>query len=129
MACKTVFIVSSNPAVRDWLSDLVASVGLRAETVPSMEAWLEAPAAEPQGCLVLDAGVGDLVEPDRLARFATICTRIPVLVLTGRGDVPTAVRAMKYGAADVLQKPFGDQSLLERIKRAVAGNGHRGATS
>lgn len=129
MAGKTVFILSEDPAVRDSLSDLVASAGLRAETFPSLEEWLEAAEPEPQGCLVLDAGVGDLVERERLAGFATACARIPVLVLTDRGDVPTAVRAMKHGAADVVQKPLGDQSLLERIQRAVArARGDAGAT-
>jgi two-component system CheB/CheR fusion protein len=119
VACKAVFIVSQDPALRDWLSELVASAGLRAETLPSMEAWLEAAEPEPQGCLVLDAGGGELVEPDRLASFATVCTRIPALVLTDRGDVPTAVGAMKHGAADVLQKPLWEANVLERIKRAV----------
>jgi len=57
-----------------------------------MGAWFEAAQPDPQGCLVLDAGAGDLVEPARLARFASACARIPVLVLAERGDVPTAVR-------------------------------------
>jgi len=120
MPGKIVFIVSEDPAVRDSLSELVASADLRAETLPAMEAWLEAAEPEPQGCLVLDTGVGDLVEPERLARFASACARIPVLVLIDRGDVPAAVHALKQGAADVLQKPFEDENLVEHIKRAVA---------
>jgi two-component system response regulator FixJ len=126
VGCKAVFIVSQDPALRGWLSELVASAGLRAETFPSLETWIEAAEPEPQGCLVLDAGGGELVEPERLARFGTACTRIPVLVLTDRGDVPTAVRAMKHGAADVLQTSLREANVLERIKRAVEGKG--GAT-
>jgi two-component system CheB/CheR fusion protein len=129
MAWKTVFIVSRDPALRDWLSELVASAGLHAEPLPSMEAWIEAAEPEPQGCLVLDAGGGELVEPDQLAKFATVCTRIPVLVLTDRSDIATAVRAMKHGAVDVLQKPLGEAKLLERIKRALAGKWDGSATS
>ena len=123
MACKTAFIVSEDPAVRDSLVKLAASAGLRAETLPSLDAWLDAAEPHPQGCLVLDAGVGDLVEPAQLARFASACARIPVLVLTERGDVPTAVRAIKQGAVDVLQKPIQKKDLPERIQRAVAEKG------
>jgi len=118
----TVFIVSADTALRDSVAKLLASAGLRAEILPSLQAWLESAGPEPQGWLVLDAGAGDLVEPAGLARFASACARIPVLVLTERGDVPMAVRAIKYGAVDVLQKPFRDSDLLERIKRAVVEN-------
>jgi FixJ family two-component response regulator len=126
MASKTVLIVSKDPAVRDSLSELVASADLHAVTRPCIEASLEAAEPELQGCLVLDAGAGDLVEPERLAGFASACPRIPVLVLIDRGDVPAAVQAIKLGATYVLQKPLGDESLLERIKWAVAGKGDGG---
>lgn len=119
MAGKTVYIVSGDPALRDSLAKLAASAGLRAEALPSLQAWLDAAGPEPQGWLVLDAGAGDLVEPGGLARFASVCARIAVLVLTERGDVPMAVRAIKHGAVDVLQKPFRHSDLLERIKRVV----------
>jgi FixJ family two-component response regulator len=120
VAGKIVFIVSEDPAVRDSLSEFVASAGLRAETLPSVEAWLEATGPQPEGCLVLDAGAGRLVERERLARFALACARISVLVLVERGDVPTAVRAIKQGAADVLQKPLPPVNLLQRIRWAIA---------
>jgi FixJ family two-component response regulator len=128
MARKTVFIVSEDPAVRDSLAELVASAGLRAETPSSMDAWPAAAGPEPQGCLVLDAAVTNLVDPERLAMLASVCARIPVLVLIDRGDVPTAVRAMKQGAAYVLQKPPGHENLLQRIQWAVAGAGDGRAT-
>ncbi len=128
MADKTVFIVSEDLTVRDSLSKLVAAAGLHAETLPSMEVWFETAAPELPDCLVLDASVGDLVEPERLAEFAWACARIPVLVLVHRGAVQTAVQALKHGAMDVLQKPLRAEILLERIKQAVAGEGDEGAT-
>lgn len=128
MADKTVFIVSEDLAIRDLLSELVVAAGLRAEALPSMEMWFETTAPELPDCLVLDASVGDLVEPERLAEFAWACARIPVLVLVHRGAVRTAVQALKHGAMDVLQKPLRVEILLERIKQAVAGEGYEGAT-
>jgi FixJ family two-component response regulator len=128
MAYRTVFIVSKDPALRGSLAALAASAGLRAEALPSMDAWLEIAGHEPRGCLVLDACPGDLVAPERRARFAATCARIPVLVLTDRGDVPAAAHAIRQGAADVLAKPVRGQNLLERIKRAVAGKEYGGAT-
>ena len=127
MADKTVCIVSEDPTVRDSLSKLVAAAGLRVETLPSMEVWFETAAPVPD-CLVLDASVGDLVEPERLAAFAWACARMPVLVLVHRGAVQTAVQALKHGAMDVLQKPLRVEILLERIKQAVAEGGDEGAT-
>ena len=126
MADKTVFIVSEDPTVRDSLSKLVATAGLRAEALPSMEVWFETAGPALPDCLVLDVSVGDLVEPERLAEFAWACARMPVLVLVHRGAVQTAVHALKHGAMDVLQKPLRVEILLERIKQAVAGEGDEG---
>lgn len=121
MACNTIFIISVYPEVRNRLAELVASAGLRARQLSSLEIWLEeVTGSETEGCLVLDAAVGELLEPGRLASFASICARIPVLVLTERGDVPTAVNAIRHGAVDVLQKPIEHRHLLECIKGAVA---------
>jgi two-component system response regulator FixJ len=128
MACNTIVIVSAYPEVRHRLSELVASAGLGARTVSSLENWLEATEPETDGCLVLDAGVGELLEPGRLASFASVCARIPVVVLIDRGDVPTAVRAIKHGAAEVLQKPFRDGNLLACLTRMVREKGAMGAT-
>lgn len=122
MRCRTVFIISEDPAVRDSLPELVVSAGLRVQVLPSLEAWLETARPEHQACLVLDICPGDLFDPQRCAQFAAACPRMPVVVVTDRGDVPAAVRALKAGAADVIQKPLQGQNLLERIKRAVARN-------
>jgi two-component system response regulator FixJ len=120
MGSKTVFIISEDAAFRSLLSELVASAGLHARALPSVEAWLEAAGRDAEGCLVVDAGVGGLVERERLARLALACARIPVLVLVEHGDVPTAVRAIKQGVAEVLQKPLRDENLLQRIEWVVA---------
>ena len=120
MAYTTVFVVSDDPAVRDSLSELVASAGLTAETFPSLEVWLEADQSERRGCLVLDTRARDLTGPERLERFASVCARRPVLLLIDRGDVPIAVSAVKHGAVDVLEKPLREADLLERVKRAAA---------
>ena len=120
MAYTTVFVVSDDPAIQDSLSELVASAGLTAEIFPSLEVWLDAVQPERGGCLVLDTRVRDLTGPERLARFASVCARRPVLLLIDRGDVPVAVRAIKEGAVDVLEKPLREDDLLERVKRAAA---------
>jgi two-component system, LuxR family, response regulator FixJ len=120
MECKTVFIVSEDSALRDSLSELVTAAGLRAETCPSFAKWLEAVQPEQGSCLVLDAEARDFTGPERLARFASVCARVPVLLLIDRGDVPIAVRAIRDGAVDVLEKPYRNEKLIERIMRVAA---------
>ena len=120
MEHATVFVASDDSAIRDSLSELVASAGLRTEAFTSLQAWLESVHPERRGCLVLDARAGDFTCPDRLVKFASICTMRPVLLLIDRGDVPLAVRAIKGGAMDVLEKPYRNENLLERIMRAAA---------
>ena len=127
MAYTTVFVVSDDPAVRDSVSELVASAGLRADAFPSLETWLEAVQPERRGCLVLDARVCHFTGLERLARFASVCARIPVIVLTGRGDITTAVHAVRQGAVYVQQKPYPNETLIEYIKQAVAMNGRGSA--
>jgi two-component system response regulator DctR len=124
----TVFIVSSDAAVRDSLTMLVTEAGLCSQALPALDAWIEAAGPEPRGCLVLDAGVNELAGPERLARFASVCARIPVIVLTGRGDITTAVHAIRQGAVHVEQKPCRDKDLLEYMKQAVATQYDRSVT-
>jgi two-component system response regulator FixJ len=128
MARDKVLIVSEDSAVRDSVSELVATAGLDAEVIGSMEAWIGFPDPIPRGCLILDAGVGELGDPERRKTFAAVCARVPVLVLTERGDVPTAVQAIKLGAVDVLQKPYRGESLLACVAKVVAGTVERDAT-
>lgn len=116
----TVFVVSDNAAVRDSILELVASAGLRAEAFSCLESLRGSVRPERCACLVLDANARELASAERLGGFAAICAKHPVLLLIDRGDVPVAVRAIRDGAVDVLEKPCRDETLLERIRRAVA---------
>jgi len=117
---QTVYIVDDDAAVRDSIAELVASVGMRAEPYSSGQAFLDAYGPKHPCCLVLDVRMPEmsgLVLQQRLqARGATL----PVIVLTGHGDVPMAVDAMKAGAVDFLQKPYREQALLDSINTALA---------
>jgi two-component system response regulator DctR len=119
MTYKTVYVVSDDPAIRDSLSELIASAGLRAKTFPVLESWLEAVSSKSAGCLILDAAVRDFTLQERLERLTATCSRLPVLVLVDRGDVPIAMSAVKRGVFDILEKPLRDTNLLERIKIAA----------
>jgi two-component system response regulator FixJ len=119
MLCTTVFVVSDDAAIRDSLAELTASAGLRAETFPSLDAWLDAVGTDRQGCLALDARPRDFVGTEKFSKLAAFCARRPVVLLIDRGDVPMAVRAIKGGAVDVVEKPYRNADLIERIKRAA----------
>jgi FixJ family two-component response regulator len=118
-AQPTVFIVDDDPAMRDSLGFLIGSVGRRVETYASAEDFLEAYDKERPGCIVLDVRMPglsglELMEKLNEDRFAP-----PVVLITGHGDIPMAVRALKAGAFDFIEKPFSDQVLLERIQQAL----------
>lgn len=130
---QTVFIVDDNKGMRSSLRWLLESVGLDCETFASAEAFLEAGVGARSGCIVLDIRMPGMSGLELQERLASEGIRMPVIIVTAHGDVPTAVRAMKSGAVDFLEKPFSDQLLLERIhhclrldaeqrkKRGVAG--------
>lgn len=115
----TVFVVDDDDAVRDSLRLLMRSAELRVETFASAAAFLESYDVERSGCLVLDirmTGMSGLELQAELARSHCI---LPVIFVTGHGDVGTAVRAMQDGAFDFLEKPFDGQALLDSVKRAL----------
>jgi two-component system response regulator FixJ len=115
----TVFVVDDNVGVRKSLSALLESAGLAVETYASSEEFLAAYNPERPGCLVLDVRLRNssgLDLQDELRRRKVL---LPIIVLTGHGNVPTSVRAMKAGAADFLQKPAPPKVLLERIRAAL----------
>jgi two-component system response regulator FixJ len=117
-SAETVFVVSDDPAIRDSIAELAASAGLQSETFVSLQAWLNAAAPKRGGCLVLDAAAVDTACLARLTELSVAGQ--PVLLLVDRGDVPIAVRAIKLGAMDVLEKPYRNVTLLESIKRLAA---------
>jgi FixJ family two-component response regulator len=120
MEKQTVFVVDDDAAVRDSVAELVESVGLRAESYASAPAFLEAFQPERPGCLVLDVRMAEMSGLVLQQRLNTLGARLPVIVLTGHGDVPMAVQAMKAGAVDFLQKPYREQALLDSINAALS---------
>jgi FixJ family two-component response regulator len=115
-----VFIVDDDASVRKGLERLVRSVGLRGRTFASAPEFLQSAASDGPSCLVLDVrmpGVSGLALQETLAASGH---RIPIIFITGHGDITMSVRAMKAGAVDFLPKPFNDQDLLEAIQEAIA---------
>ncbi|AKH19526.1 response regulator transcription factor [Sedimenticola thiotaurini] len=114
-----VFIVDDDLAVRESLSDLMDSVGLNAETYASAQEFLTRYTPTLWGCLVLDIrmfGMSGLELQDELIRRGAL---LPTIFITGHGDVPMAVQAMRRGAMDFIQKPFREQELLDSINLAL----------
>ena len=115
----TVFVVDDDEAVRESLALLVQSVGLEVETFDSAGAFLDAFDSERPGCLVTDIrmpGMSGLELQERLTEDGAL---VPVIVLTGHGDVPAAVRALKGGAVDFVEKPYNPQALLDLVQQAI----------
>ena len=114
-----VFVVDDDDAVRGSLRLLLKSVGLAAQPYGSAQEFLEHYSPDQPGCLVLDVrmpGMSGLELQQQLNMRGAV---IPVIFITGHGDVPMAVEAMQHGAFDFLQKPFRDQDLIDRIQRAL----------
>jgi FixJ family two-component response regulator len=115
-----VFVVDDDPSVREGLGSLLRSVGLRVETFASATDFLRwKPPAEPS-CLVLDVGLPGLGGMELQRELAEANRPIPIIFITGHGDIPTTVRAMKAGAVEFLTKPFHEQELLQSIEQALA---------
>jgi FixJ family two-component response regulator len=114
-----VFVVDDDAAVREALGGLIRSAGLKVETFASAQEFLARPPADVPGCLVLDVRLPGLSGLDLQSRMAQTNLEIPIVFITGHGDVPTSVRAMKAGALEFLTKPFLDQDLLDAIAKAI----------
>lgn len=115
----TVFIVDDDSAIRDSMSMLMKTIGLKSQSFSSAKLFLEHYDPAEQGCLVLDVrmpGMSGLELQEALNERQAI---LPVIFITGHGDVPMAVDAIKNGAADFIQKPFRDQDLIDRINMAI----------
>ena len=119
-ADATVFVVDDDASVRKALARLIRSAGMTARPFPTAEAFLAESHVEPASCLVLDVrlpGLNGLQLQEALNRKGY---PLAIIFITGHGDVPMSVRAMKAGAVDFLQKPFEDSDLLDAIHRAIA---------
>lgn len=118
---QTVFVVDDDDAFRDSLELLFESVGLKVETYGSAASFLEDLDPRRRGCLVLDVRMPGMSGLELQARLNERGIFLPVIFMTGHGDVPMAVRAMKSGAVDFLSKPFSHQELLDLVQGALKG--------
>lgn len=119
----TVFIVDDDQAVARSLRWLIESVRLRVETYASAQAFIDGYDAARPGCLVLDVRMPGMSGIELQERLAAQKIRVPIIFITGHGDVQMAVRAVQAGAFDFVEKPFNDQDLLDRVQRAIARDG------
>jgi FixJ family two-component response regulator len=114
-----VFVVDDDRSVRDSLRRLITSVGMTVEVFPTAQAFLSTPRVEASGCLILDVRLPGLSGLDLQQELANTNATLPIIFLTGHGDIPTSVRAMKAGAIEFLTKPFREQDLLDAIRHAI----------
>ncbi len=119
MTGPAVHVVDDDEAIRDALSWLLRSRGVEARTWASAEAFLAEWSPATRGCLVLDVRMDGMSGPELFERLLSLGSRMPVLFLTGHGDVALAVAALKKGAFDFVEKPFNDNELVDRILDAV----------
>lgn len=118
-AAAIVFVVDDDAAMRQSLSNLIRSVGLRVEAFASAQEFLRSKRPDVPGCLVLDVRLPGLSGLDLQKRMAEADIEIPIIFITGHGDIPMTVRAMKAGAVEFLTKPFRDQDLLDAVQQAL----------
>ncbi len=114
-----VCIVEDDPVVRQSLTMLIATLGVEARAHASGRAFLDDADCRAASCVVLDVRMPGLGGLEVQARMAELGMTAPVIFITGHGDVPLAVEAMRGGAVDFLQKPFDNQALLERVRQAI----------
>ena len=115
----TVFVVDDDVSVREAMKNLLRSVGLKVATFSRADEFLASEPASAPSCLVLDVRLPGLSGLDLQRQLAEINRAIPIVFITGHGDVPMSVRAMKAGAVEFLTKPFRDQDLLDAVRHAL----------
>ena len=114
-----VFVVDDDVGIRESLKSLIRSVGLRVETFASAQDFLRSTRPDLPACLVLDVRLPGLSGLDLQKRMAEVELEIPIVFISGHGDIPMSVRAMKAGAIEFLTKPFRDQELLDAVQQAI----------
>jgi FixJ family two-component response regulator len=124
-----VYVVDDDSSMREALSSLIRSIGMRVVTFGSAQEFLAHQVSDSPACLVLDVRLPGLSGLDLQRELATTQRRLPIIFITGHGDIPMSVRAMKAGAAEFLSKPFREEDLLDAIrlslKRDAAELAHR----
>jgi len=119
-ADSVVFVVDDDSSVREAIKSLIKSVGLRVETFETAQQFLWSKRPEVPGCVVLDVRLPGLSGLDLQRELAANDIKLPIIFITGYGDIPMSVTAMKAGALEFLTKPFRDQDLLDAIQKALA---------
>jgi len=114
-----VFVVDDDPSIRSSLAFLIGTVGLKVESFDSAEHFLSGKLPDTGSCLVLDVRLAGLSGLDCQRELAARNIHIPIVFITGHGDIPMSVRAMKAGAIEFLTKPFRDQELLDAVRVAL----------
>lgn len=117
---ETVFIVDDDAAVRDSILELLESVGLHAKGYRSGAAFLDSFRPETPGCLIVDVRMAEMSGLVLQQKLNALGATVPVIILTGHGDVQMAVEAMKAGAVDFIEKPYREQALLDSINAALS---------
>jgi len=119
LASPVVFVVDDDISMREALKNLLRSVGLQVETYGAARDFLSSRRCDVPGCLLLDVRLPGLSGLDLQARLAESNSRMPIIFITGHGDIQMSVRAMKAGAVGFLTKPFRDQDLIDAVLEAV----------
>jgi len=114
-----VFVVDDDASIRDSLSDLISSAGLNVQTFASAQEFLTSQRPDAPSCLVLDVQLPGLSGLDLQRELAKLGVQIPIIFITGHGDIPMSVRAIKAGAIEFLTKPFRDEDLLNAVEQAI----------
>jgi len=114
-----VFVIDDDESIRESLKSLIRSVGLRVETFASAQEFLQSERPDVPACLILDVRMPGLSGLDLQRELGEANIHIPIIFITGHGDIPMSVRAMKAGAVEFLTKPFRDQDLLDAIQQAL----------
>jgi FixJ family two-component response regulator len=127
-----VYVVDDDASVREAIQSLIRSVGLHVESYASAQEFLSSKRNDLPGCIVLDVRLPGFSGLELQRKLADADIRIPIIFMTGHGDIPMSVKAMKAGAVEFLTKPFRDQDLLDAIQQALerdrAGRSERGLT-
>src|SRR6202035_1735651 len=118
-AAPTVFVIDDDALVRAAIQGMLKSVGLRSETFGTGQEFLRSKRPETPSCLVLDVRLPGVNGLDFQRQLTEAGVRIPIIFITGHGDIPMTVKAMKSGAVEFLTKPFRDQDLLDAIHQAL----------
>ena len=119
-----VFVIDDDESIRESLNSLIRSVGLKVETFASAQEFLQSKRPDVPACLILDVRMPGLSGLDLQRELTEASIHLPIIFITGHGDIPMSVRAMKAGAVEFLTKPFRDQDLLDAIQQALDRDRH-----